>query len=648
MIAAGLLLGLYCMAIAGERWLPDADGSLERLLEWLYSIGLGMLGLIFLAASFLALRHRRRAGLLFLAPAPFVAFCLAYRQATAWVDGPDGIHGCLPAPLTALTMAFLFFLPFVAPLLARRNRKRAVFVFLILAPLAALLLSRFMWTPPMVPGLAAWSAPFAVFGAFWLATDRLGWPPPIASPPRPLWRRLATVFAACFPIVGLEVVATSALTAGKSSYWNPGCIWRGPSLRPRYPGHTVLTARLIRVGHTARVSGKWGGYWAIGLVQERFWGLPKWAPPVVLLTNNSFLEGETYFIDGRRGDGGLLTRFLPIVDAWPCYAFAAPAALATTNLRLLRNPQPAARLRLIGRVMMRDRLASDSGPFSPPTVLAGVSIRVTGSAGTSTVTTDRDGIYEVDGLLPDTYTFKFLNLPNTQYTPDRTLEVTKKDLDGDRAFEIWHLVAWNGTIQGRVRDAAGGPARVHLELRRLDASFVPAASVESGKTGSFRMDELSPGRYILMIDPYGPTGDSPYGPQYCPSMARPEDEGVFVIGEGQHLADVICAARRLAKRTLQVRVAWPDGRPMDGAQIHVVYEHSASWGLRADEPQSTDGAGIARIHIFGDSRVRLWARHFHHRGDTSTAEYSAAVELEAARLPPTLDLVASSSEPPAH
>src|SRR5207253_9533879 len=82
--------------------------------------------------------------------------------------------------------------------------------------------------------------------------------------------------------------------------------------------HVVFTARVIFVGrsfyalthdsgmnlpgfHDPRV-----GDWAIGVVQERFWGLPSWVPHLVLLTNFIYWTGETYFIDGSH-EIGLLT-----------------------------------------------------------------------------------------------------------------------------------------------------------------------------------------------------------------------------------------------------------------------------------------------------------------------------------------------------
>jgi hypothetical protein len=77
---------------------------------------------------------------------------------------------------------------------------------------------------------------------------------------------------------------------------------------------------------------------------------------------------------------------------------------------------------------------------------------------------------------------------------------------------------------------------------------------------------------------------------------------------------------------------------MEGAEIHIAYEHTGSWEELVTAPRywNTDGNGAAEIQVFGDSRVRVFAEHF--------PRYSAAVEMETAKLPGGLDLVVSSSE----
>ena len=145
----------------------------------------------------------------------------------------------------------------------------------------------------------------------------------------------------------LCLAATFALAIWQSSTFGPDCSGRRISTQPLFPGHSVFTAHLIRVGHSTRASGRWLGDWAIGRVQDRFWGLSSWTH-VVLLTNGTFWEGEKYFIDGSPSQG-LLARFLPIVEAGPC-ARTKPIVDATLELHLLRERTSAKSRRLVGYV----------------------------------------------------------------------------------------------------------------------------------------------------------------------------------------------------------------------------------------------------------------------------------------------------------
>ncbi len=141
-----------------------------------------------------------------------------------------------------------------------------------------------------------------------------------------------------------------------------------------------MTARVVWADHTAKVSGKWAGDWAVGVVQEHSWGLPSWDRRVVLLTNHMFRDGETIFVSGSR-EIGVLTRLLPIVNARPCGTFyTQPAADARIQLELLRKPPAVGESRIMGYVRS-------------PVPLAPIS-----RAGTTrTLTTDRDGMYVLAG-----------------------------------------------------------------------------------------------------------------------------------------------------------------------------------------------------------------------------------------------------------
>jgi hypothetical protein len=376
---------------------------------------------------------------------------------------------------------------------------------------------------------------------------------------------------------------------------------------------------------------------------------------------------------------GLLTRFLPIVDATPCGSyFAHRLSDANLELRLLREAPAAGELRITGYVLspkppaQESKLSAAHAPsrtgaarlpgetirefyrtkvyewvLTAPkthTPLAGARISVMGSSGTAIVTTDQNGMYEAAGLRPDSYTLRLLDVPANQIAQDR--EVEKKDLVQSGLLKSDIYLLWDGGMEGRVTDVAGGPARVWMELQNPDGTGVSpdiARSYQNDKDGSFHIDNLPPGgRYLLLINPYGPTTDSPYPRLFYPSATRIEDARTLEIGASKHLRNVDFALRRLTKREMRVRVTWPNGQPADYASVHVAYEHTDEYEAPVTSSYSwvTDGAGVANLSVFGALRIRVQAQKRIPEEEMEAApRYSAVVELETSKLPPSLDLV---------
>jgi hypothetical protein len=655
-VTAGILIGLLGLIITAEAWLDTDPNSPIWLTNKFQALGPGALGLVFLVASLVALRNRRRAGLIFLDGAPIVAFVLTYPSAGFLVWKPDGA-GVFELPLldTAVELTCLFYAPFIAPLFAIRKKKRALFFFLIPAIIAVAVFANSRWTSVLVPGLVGWSALFLLFGAFWLRTNKLGWPTLFTAGPRSPRRKAAAILIECLVAGILFLGGIFVLTALQStSKWSLNC--RGPGLftKPAGPEHAVFTARLVFVSHQIRVSGKWAGEWAIGLVQEQFWGLLPWSPRLVLLTNSVFWEGEPFFISGRRARG-LLTRYLPIVDTMPCLGVAQPVSREEVHLRVLRKPLHEDESRIIGEVQTPKRPSSRSSVYewiiqsATQTPVAGARIKVAGSSGDTIVTTDAKGIYEISGLPPDGYTLSLLDVPANQTAAD--LRLQKRYFLPGQPHLLNFVLEWNGTIEGAVRDAAGNPAPVWVELQPPDGTIDPDAfPAANDKNGEFCFRRLAPGsRYMLMLNSSGPYQESPYAPIYYPSARRPEDARILEITpQAPHVHHVDFIVRPLSKRTLKVRALSPTGQPVAEAPILVAYENTRDWDeVIKSHASYTDRHGLAEIQVFGDFRIRVLAEQFVETEKLparSNPRYSPLVELETTKLPPSVDLIISSSD----
>lgn len=674
----GILVALTVPVACRDAWVgqdPPAPAEMTVVCQlW----GVGLFALVFVVSSFAALRSARLAGIILLATTPVPAFFLAYAASGYVATGVDGeVAYRLPRLPNAVSAALLLYLPFVAASFAIRHRKRHTLLFAATALPIAVFLATCQWAAVFVPRLAGWSAIPVAFGSFWLGTHRLGWPALSASGRR--WTAKLAIAAATVLLVAVLLAGGAVVpTALRSSLWTPDC--SGPQLfaHPSRPEDIVLTARIVRTAHTQRVAGRWAGSWAIGLVEEGFWGLPSWAP-VVLLTNSMYWEDETFFVSGSR-TYGLLTRYLPIVDATNCGRhFAVPAADVEPELRLLHEAPSAVETRVVGRVLAARR--SSWQPGSPETAilprpfpswrnheskevyewglngpksnrpLPGAQIQLTGPSGTSLLTADQDGVYELANLPPAGYTLHLLDVPRYQFAQDLTLK--KEALATPGVYRMDLVANWIGSIEGSVTDTDGNPANAIVELRNPDGTDADRSIGEYriATNGAFRFEHLpAGGRYLVLMNRFGPSVASPYSSLYYPSARRPEGARLIEVRGGEAIGHVDFHVVRRPERQLTVRAVWPDGRPVERGSVTVVnlqpeaaYDHLG--GLADEFP--TDQNGAAAVRVLGDARVQLRAGTYNpEETEPPFSSDSRPVQLETWRLPASLNLVVPFA--PAH
>lgn len=660
-VALGLLFGFLGLSISGSAWLPNRATNPYWYKPLIGIAGVLFLGLTLVAASLVATRDRRRAGLISLIATPIIAFCLTYPDTgfLVWEKNGGGVFYS-PFLWIAFGLSLLFFAPFAVSLYALPNKKRALYLFLISAVVVSPVFVRSQWSASLLPRLAGWSAPTVLLGLFWLGTEALDWKSLVGPRKRSPIRRVLAILVVCLLVAGLDVVTTLALTAWQSSPNGPDCGGRGLFTQPVFPGHAVFTARVVRTGHGTQAIGdstKWAGTWAIGIVQERFWGVPSAWPRLVLLTNSIFWEGETYFVDGRRAHG-FLTGFLPIIEAGPC-SRTRSLVDATVDLRILREKSIPAGAKIVGFVQQPEPFRQWPSPPVPHTPLAGARIDFAGSSGTRLVTTDQDGIYEINGLTPDDYSLT-LELPDTQTAREQVgrekmrQQIGKEDLMHQKVIERDFHVVWNGMIEGSVRESTGNPIQGWVSLLKPDGSdTVPQVMgfQQADKSGSFSLSQIPSGQYKLMVNPYGPDKDSPYPPMYYPSADRLSDARVFEMADGQHIHHADFVLPRLAQKKMEVRVTWPDGRVIDGAWVYVAYENTTGFEalVNAAHVAITDRNGQASFAVFGKSRIRIYAEEAVNdlKGPPFfSSRYSAPVEFAADEVPDKLELVLTKKKLP--
>lgn len=599
-VALGCLVGfLVCVAI-GFAQLSSVNDSPAPHLAWFGVAGMALLGLVLITSALVAVRNRTSAGFILLAAMPVAVSCLAYSASDegAWL-----------------------------------------------------------------PVLAGGSVPFLLPGLFWVLTERRGWPPLAEPRSHSLRTRVAAVAATCVAILCLDVVLTLILCALGSSLYSPTCGTAPPFRGATSSHHAVFTARVVFAGPSIETRGRSTGFWssspdsgvgdwAIGVVEDDFWGIPRWTR-LVLLTNHIYWKGETYFVDGRRS-GGLLTQFLPIVEGGVGCSRTRPVQRAAVDLRLLRTPPSTGSTRLTGYVVgpetFRPGLVRPQGALPA----AGTRIDVMGETWTGYVTTDSAGVYELDGLPPGDYTLQPV-IPPTQtvraFSSDELPARVHLDRGGvvERDFQLF----WDGRIEGKVSDMSGAPAHAWVKLLRADGKQL-AGSVDgfemTADDGSYRFRRIPRGRYLVVVNPGGPGDEWPHDIQYYPDAVRKEQARVFELANGERVSGVDFRAPLLPKRDLRVRVTWADGTPVPGASVCVAYDKTDDYEALAGYhcPATADQNGDAAIRTYGNSQVRVFAQRSFFGGDEPRARgtyRSQPVQYAADQTPNVVRLVLDSRPP---
>lgn len=305
-----------------------------------------------------------------------------------------------PTPLqtwvAAVTFAYLGITAVVAPYAAFRNRKIASLLYLIAAPFAALgvWFSRVELTlivhpanpqvgDPTAISVAMVFVPLILFGYFWSTAHRYRWPEIATATGLPLWVSAVTGFAAGFLFFAC-VCATSVHIA---SLWElPGDCGGPPSFSKPYPGHAVFIARVV---HIDSVIG------AMAIVQQRFGGLPWWSKVVFL----KFVRSKgSWFVDGRLEEGLVTNWVVPVLDL-KCSG-SAPFRDAGVELRLFRDGRRWNGVRIIGRVVAPPGARKGRMPVN------GTAVIIEGPMGSIATVTDNDGIYDISGLPPGSYSIR--------------------------------------------------------------------------------------------------------------------------------------------------------------------------------------------------------------------------------------------------
>jgi hypothetical protein len=348
------------------------------------------------------------------------------------------------------------------------------------------------------------------------------------------------------------------------------------------------------------------------LVQENFVGAPGYEVEIHSGTGGGdcgywFRRNESYIVYAYRSQEdnklytSICTRTKHVSQAEEDLAF----------LRGLANAKPGATL--YGEL---ERLegSAENGRVKVAPPMAGVKVVITGEGKTVETITDDKGQYRIGGLAAGEYD-AFPELPenlgfvSTHDKRDNFGRFTSRErvrlTDGGCA-ESSFIVKFNGTVSGRVFDAAGEPAK-EAQINLLWGDRVDEyESTWTDKEGYYKFVMVQPGSYLLGFNlTWAPDKDHPYPKTFYPGVKTRAEASLLTVGEGEQLKGYdMTLPPRLHERHLKVTVVWPDGKPAAGVDVAFEVNEATDNGQRVE----SDAQGTALLSLFENHYYIIYAQ----------------------------------------
>lgn len=289
---------------------------------------------------------------------------------------------------------------------------------------------------------------------------------------------------------------------------------------------------------------------------------------------------------------------------------------------------------------------------------AGLKLRFVGPRKSFEVRTDEHGVYEVYDVPPGKYRV-VPEVPHGWKVDEFWLRYSRSLVagpDAEKAADIYVQVEprrhaaldlhfeVDNAIAGRVLDPSGRPMDgVCLKLLPAEGEPPPGFwkldCTEGG--GLFRLEEVPPGRYLLVANDDGKVSSSePFGTFYYPSAARREEAAVISVAAGEFVEGLVIHAPVTHETVLVEGVLlYSDGKPVAGKWVRFnpapnEGERGEDEGERGEDEgeRGEDEGARADTDARGRFLIRiLRGRHGSLRGEmyTFAGEYENCPKLDA-------------------
>lgn len=152
-------------------------------------------------------------------------------------------------------------------------------------------------------------------------------------------------------------------------------------------------------------------------------------------------------------------------------------------------------------------------------------------------------------------------------------EATAKDLSSrydSKEFSTEPVRLPTGYIEGTLVSPDGKRYEdIWVTATRADADneFIGTGDADTGKNGRFRIS-VPPGEYVVGVNVIRPASEPfPFRTTYAPTSHSFNSAQVYKVGDGEHVRADIFLNAPLPARSIPVTVQWPDGRPVEDANV---------------------------------------------------------------------------------
>jgi hypothetical protein len=100
-----------------------------------------------------------------------------------------------------------------------------------------------------------------------------------------------------------------------------------------------------------------------------------------------------------------------------------------------------------------------------------------------------------------------------------------------------------------------------------DNEFQFTDEAETDRRGRYRIG-VPPGKYVVGVNVISPASEAfPFRKTYAPAASNYSSAQVYTVSDGEHVRANIHLGDPLPPRSISVNVAWPDGRPVQDANV---------------------------------------------------------------------------------